>query len=85
MTTKRYTAKQLRDMAKKLHYSGTDEFSDEASFMLNQAAEDCEDAERWRVFINAGWPVCFLGPVYENLEALNAAVDTARTQEKARD
>jgi len=36
----RYTAAQMDAMAKTLHYSGTDEFSDEAASMLAQAAVD---------------------------------------------
>jgi hypothetical protein len=35
----RYTGAQMEAMAKKLHYGGTDEFSDEAASMLAQAAQ----------------------------------------------
>jgi len=35
----RYTAAQMEAMARTLHYSGTDEFSDEATSMLAQAAQ----------------------------------------------
>jgi hypothetical protein len=50
--------------------------------MLRQAADDAEDAERWREFIRCGWPVCFLGETYDNAADLNAAVDTARKEPK---
>lgn len=44
MTT-RYTPEQMETMAKALHYSGTDEFSDESASMLAQAAERLAAAE----------------------------------------
>lgn len=35
---RRYSAEEMEVMAKTLHYSGTDEFSDEAAHMLAQAS-----------------------------------------------
>jgi hypothetical protein len=36
------------------------------------------DAQRWRTFVEAGWPVCFLGETYDTVGDLNRAIDRAR-------
>jgi hypothetical protein len=49
MTTKRYTAVELRDMAKSYEACASDHHFDERiSAALRQAAKDCVDAERYR-------------------------------------
>lgn len=43
------------------------------------------DAERYRTFCAAGWPVCFLGTEYSAKDALNAAIDAViKTNEEIR-
>lgn len=37
-----------------------------------------EDAERYRTFCAAGWPVCFLGTEYQDKAALDAAIDATQ-------
>lgn len=84
MTAKRYTVVELRDMAKSYDACASDHYFDETiSAALRQAAEDCEDAERYRfakedtkAFEN------YFGCEYHEIDAV---IDTARTQEKARD
>lgn len=80
MTTK-FTPTQLRQMSDEWMAVGT-LTAHRTGHMLRQAADDAEDAERWREFIRCGWPVCFLGETYDNAADLNAAVDTARKEPK---
>lgn len=49
MTTKRYTADELRDMAKSYDACAPDyHFDEKIAAALRQAADDADDADRWR-------------------------------------
>lgn len=37
-----------------------------------------KDAERYRTFCTAGWPICFLGTEYRDKAALDAAIDATQ-------
>lgn len=41
-----------------------------------------EDAERYRTFCAAGWPICFLGTEYLDKAALDAAIDAVAKTNK---
>ncbi|ESH90751.1 hypothetical protein B551_0222535 [Cupriavidus sp. HPC(L)] len=50
---------------------------------LRQTVEwNREDAERYRIFCAAGWPVCFLGTEYQDKSALDAAIDAVTKTNK---
>ncbi|USE78948.1 hypothetical protein NDR89_20135 [Cupriavidus gilardii] len=50
---------------------------------LRQMAEwNREDAERYRTFCAAGWPMCFLGTEYPDKAALDAAIDAVTKTNK---
>ncbi|MGE7139712.1 hypothetical protein ACQKIE_18955 [Luteibacter sp. NPDC031894] len=57
-------------------------FDDEATELLVRHGpallEAMKDADRWRTFVEAGWPVCFLGETYDTVSDLNRAIDRAR-------
>ena len=101
MTTKRYTAKELRDMS---------ESFDETSRIycaLRQAADDADDADRWRWLVaennksplHAKYVIAWFDDKHDGYMCTTSGVscngvdplaivhkiDTARTQEKARD
>lgn len=79
MTTK-FTPYQLRELSRSFEGFSTPDWYPKVYAALNQAADDAEDAERWREFNRSGWPVCFLGVTYETSEALNAAIDATRKE-----
>ena len=37
-----------------------------------------DDAERWRLFTEGPYPICYRGEMFSDRESLNAAVDQAR-------
>ncbi|UXC38237.1 hypothetical protein [Cupriavidus gilardii] len=43
-----------------------------------------KDAERYRTFCAAGWPICFLGTEYRDKAALDAAIDAVTTTDKGK-
>lgn len=100
MTTRGYTAKELRDMAKSYEACASDHHFDETiAAALRQAAEDCERLD-WLAtqFVDVRVPgvygsrLAFSGVPKIDIEGLDeapfdirSAIDTARTQEKVRD
>jgi hypothetical protein len=42
-----------------------------------------KEAERYRTFCAAGWPICFLGTEYHDKEVLDAAIDAIRQPNNA--
>lgn len=81
----RFKAEDLRTAADSAEVNGMPAYS----AMLRQAADDCEDAERWREVSSYEniWVVLGenygLPSEYDGCKSLNDSIDAARTQENS--